>query len=260
VSGFANANTVLYCSFCEDFRNEHLMQVEADGNAIAGISAVVQIISVSVVIYIHVIAVVPIACPVFRPRVNQTKPKPAVPEAAMPANKHHGKIVHAEPVILAIVGTETVIRNAVAVVAAALLPGAVIGLPVTRTITLPSGPLLAFLSRAPLLCRPVALLLTLLALLTLLPSGLLLLLSCRVALLWTLLALLTLLPSGLLLLLSCRVALLWTLLALLTLLPSGLLLRFLLLLLRGLSVSFLFLRFPLPCVSRRGDSEKQKRS
>ena len=137
--------------------------------------------------------------------------------------------------ILAIVGTETGIWNAIAVVAATLLPGAVLRLPVMCTITLPSDLLLAYLSRAPLLCRPVALLLTLLALLTLL-------------------------PSGLLLLLSCRVALLWTLLALLTLLPSGLLLRFLLLLLRGLSVSFLFLRFPLPCVSRRGDSEKQKRS
>jgi len=39
---------------------ERLVQVETDGNAIAGMTAVVQIISVSVVIHIHVIVVVPI--------------------------------------------------------------------------------------------------------------------------------------------------------------------------------------------------------
>jgi hypothetical protein len=211
---------------------ERLVQIKADGNAIAGISAVIQIISVTVVIHIHVIAVVPIACPVFWPRVNQTEPKPAVPEAAMPANKHHGKTVHAEPVILAKVGTETVIRNAIAIVTAALLPGAVIGLPVACAITLPSTPLLAFLSRAPLLRRPIALLRTLL---TLLPSGLLL----------RPLLLLLRGPS-----LSLR--------PLLLLLRGPLLLRPLLLLLRGLIVSLLFPRFLLPCVSRRGDSEKQK--
>src|ERR1019366_606434 len=182
----------------------------------------------------------------------------------MPANKHHGKTVHAEPVILAIVGTETGIWNAIAVVTAALLPGAVLRLPVMCTITLPSDLLLAYLSRAPLLCRPVALLLTLLALLTLLPSGLLL--RFLLLLLWgpsLPLHFLLLLLWGPSLLLRFLLLLLWgpsLLLRFLLLLLRGpsLLLRSLLLLLRGLSVSFLFLRFPLPCVSRRGDSEKQK--
>ena len=74
--------------------------------------------------------------------------------------------------ILAIVATETVIRNAIAVVAATLLPGAVLRLPAMRTITLPSDLLLAYLGRAPLLCSPVVLLLTLLLPpLILLPSG-----------------------------------------------------------------------------------------
>jgi hypothetical protein len=201
----------------------------------------------------------------------------------MPANKHHGKTVHAEPVILAIVGTETGIWNAIAVVTATLLPGAVLRLPVMCTITLPSDVLLAYLSRAPLSCRPVALLLTLLALLTLLPSGLLLrflllllwgpslLLRFLLLLLWgpslPLHFLLLLLwgPSLLLrflllrfLLLLLRGASLLLRFLLLLLRGASLLLRSLLLLLRGLSVSFLFLRFPLPCVSRRGDSEKQK--
>jgi hypothetical protein len=43
-----------------------------------------------------------------------------------------------------------------------LLPGAVLRLPVKRTITLPSGLLLVHLIRAPALCRPVVLLLPLL--------------------------------------------------------------------------------------------------
>ena len=41
--------------------DERLVQVEADGNAIAGISSVIQIISVAVVVHVDVIAVVPIA-------------------------------------------------------------------------------------------------------------------------------------------------------------------------------------------------------
>jgi hypothetical protein len=176
--------------------DERLVQVEADGNAIAGMSAVVQIVSVAVVVHVHVIAVVPIVCPVLWPRVNQTEPIATVLEAAMPANIHHGESVDPELVILAIVATETIIRNAVAVVTAALLPGAVLRLPAMCTITLPSNLLLAYVLRAALLCGPVVLLL---ALLILLPSGLLLL-SRRVVLLLTLLALLILLPSGLLLL------------------------------------------------------------
>src|SRR5579859_3446 len=158
----------------------------------------------------------------------------------MPAKIPHGKTVDTEPVILAIVAAETVIRNTVAVVTAALLPGPVLRLPAMCTISLPSDLLLAHTLRAPLLSRPVVALLTLLVLpplgllllssrnvlltllasLVLLSSGLLLL-SRRIVLL-TLLALLVLPPSGLLLL-SCRIVLL-TLLPLLVLLSSGLLL------------------------------------
>jgi len=142
---------------------------------------------------------------------------------ALPANVHNREAVDAKLVRLAIVTAEPVIRNAIAVVTAALLPGAVLRLPATCTITLPSDLLLARLSRAPLLCGPVVLLLlALLALLILLSSSLLL--SRGIVLLLTLLLLLIVLPRSLLLILSCRVVLLLPLLALLILLPSGLLL------------------------------------
>jgi hypothetical protein len=223
--------------------NDHLVQIEADGDAIAGISTVVQIISITVVVHVDVIAVVPIAGPVFWPRVNQTEPIAAILETAVAANIHHGETVDAEPVILAIVGTETVIGNAVAVVTAALLPGAVLRLPAMCTITLPSDLLDVHLSRGASLCGPGVLLLTLLALLILPPSGLLLLL---------LLALLILLPFGLLLLLLLALLilppsglLLLLLLALLILLPSGLLLLLLLALLILLPSGLLPLLLPL---------------
>jgi len=164
---------------------------------------------------------------------------------------------------LAIVAAEPVIRNAVAVVAAALLPVAVLRLPTMGTITLPSDLLLMCLSWASLLCGPVFLLLTLL---NLLPSGLLL--SRGIVLLLTLLALLVLLPSGLLLILFRGVVLLLLLLALLILLPPGLLLvllcRIVLLCRFGLLLPlFLVLRFillVLACVGRNSPSEKQKHS
>jgi len=140
----------------------------------------------------------------------------------VPANVHHGETVDAEPVLLAVVAAETVFRNAVAVVAAALLPGAVLRLPDVGTITLPSDLLLPRLSRAPFLCGPVVLLLLTLMILL---SSRLLLLSRGVVVLLTLLLLLILLAPGLLLVLFCGIVLLLTLLALLILLPVSLLLR-----------------------------------
>jgi len=139
-------------------------------------------------------------------------------------------------VVLAIVTTETIIRDPVAVVTAALLPGVMLGLPTTRAITLPSGLLYAYLSGAPLLRRPVVLLLAPLALLILLHDGLLLALLILLSP-GLLLSLLILLPVDLLLVFG-GVVLLLTLLALLILLSSGLLLSLLILLPIGLLLLF----------------------
>ena len=159
----------------------------------------------------------------------------------MPADEHHLETIEAEPMIRAVVATETVLRNAVTVVTAALLPRAVLGLPTMCTISLPRDLLFARMSWAPLLCGPVVPLLTLLALLILLAPGLLL----------TLLALLILLPSGLLLTLLILMAPgLLLLLGLLPLLPLGVLF-----LSWGLSVLFVL---PLPCVRGTNGPEKKK--
>jgi hypothetical protein len=75
-------------------------------------------------------------------------------------------------VILAVVGTETVIWDTVSVVTATLLPGAVLRLPAPRAIVLPGNLLPVRLGWSPLLCRPVVLLLPLLSFLILLHSSL----------------------------------------------------------------------------------------
>ena len=189
------------------------IQIETDSDAIVGVSTVVQIISIAVVVHVYVIVVVPIAVPVFRPGIHKTEPIAAVMETTMSTDIPYLEIGEAESVVLAIVAAETVLRNAVTTVTAALLPRAVLRLPAMCTRTLPCDLLLANLSRAPSLSICIGLLLlTLLPLLILLTPGLLLLL----------LALLVLLPLGLLL--FCGVVLLLTLLPLLILLPLGLLL------------------------------------
>lgn len=96
--------------------------------------------------------------------------------------------------ILAIVATETVIWDAVSVVTATLLPGAVLGLPAPRAIVLPGNLLPVRLGWTPLLCRPVVPLLPLLSFLILLNSSLLLPLRRVVLSLLLLFSLLILLP------------------------------------------------------------------
>ena len=79
----------------------------------------------------------------------------------MPADIHYWETVKAELVVLPVIAAEAFFRNAIAAVAAALLPGAVFRLPAMCTIALPSNLLPALLIRTAPLCGPMVLLLTL---------------------------------------------------------------------------------------------------
>jgi hypothetical protein len=174
------------------------------------------------------------------------------------------------------VATETVCRNTVAVVAATLLPGLVLGLPATCAMLLPDARLFTLLHTLPLLCRPIDLLLLLLSALWLLLflgwlllSALWLLLSLRrllLSTLWLLLFLRRLLLSTLWLLLFLRRPLLSTLWLLLFLrrpllrtLWLLLFLRRLLLLLLLLLLFLVFLRLLL-CVGWQAHSHQRHRA
>jgi hypothetical protein len=107
----------------------HPLERDTDRNSSAGISAVVQIVAIVNISDIDVIVVIPVISPIFRPWVKSTDPITVILKAGISANNQEGKPGDAEPMVLTKVSTESVIRNAVAAVAATLLPGAVVGIP-----------------------------------------------------------------------------------------------------------------------------------
>jgi hypothetical protein len=88
-----------------------------------------QVIAVIDVGDINFVGVVPVIRPVFWPWVNDTEPIALILEARVSAHNQKGLAVDAEPMLRPKVSTESVVRDAVAVVAATLLPSAVVGIP-----------------------------------------------------------------------------------------------------------------------------------
>jgi len=103
---------------------------DTDRDSGVGVPAVVHVIPVVHVCDIDIVIVVPIVSPVFGPRVNGTDPVAFVLEAGIPADNLEGQAADSEAMVWSKVSTVTVIRNAVTVVPAALLPRAVVGVPV----------------------------------------------------------------------------------------------------------------------------------
>lgn len=102
------------------------LQRDIDRNSATGIPAVVQVVAVVNVVYVDVIGVVPVISPIFRPRINRTDPIALVLEARVSPDHQEGEGVDSEPVAGPKVSTVPVVRDAVAAVAAPLLPGAVV--------------------------------------------------------------------------------------------------------------------------------------
>ncbi len=124
----------------------HIVYVNADCDSILGIPAVVQIIPVPGVVDVHIIVFVPIVWPVLRPRINDAKPKATVLETGISTDHHDGVGVDTEGVRRTKVAAIMVVRDAVAIVAAALLPIAVLRLPVMSATLLPHAPLFSLLN------------------------------------------------------------------------------------------------------------------
>jgi hypothetical protein len=111
-------------------RQRWTLQRDVDRNSLAGIPAVVQVIAVVDIVDVNVIVVVPVVSPGSRPRINRTDPIALILETRVSAYDQEREGVDAKPVARPKVSTVTVVRNAVATVATALLPVAVVGLPV----------------------------------------------------------------------------------------------------------------------------------
>jgi hypothetical protein len=89
-------------------------------------SLVVHVISIVRVDNVNVVGLVPVVCPVAWPRVNKGEPVAAVLEARKSSNDHIWLAVNDESVPWAKIAMVALVWDAVAVVAAALLPGAVV--------------------------------------------------------------------------------------------------------------------------------------
>jgi hypothetical protein len=122
-----------------------LIQVNVDGDAIARIPAVVQVIAVARIVDVHIVVVIPIVGPVFRPGIGKAEPIAAVLKAGISTDDNHGVTVNPEGMTRTKVTVIAVIGNAIAVVAAALLPIAMLRLPVAGAMLLPGSLLFAFL-------------------------------------------------------------------------------------------------------------------
>ncbi len=128
-----------------------LVHVDGDGNPILGIPTVVQVIAVVGIVDVHVVVFIPVVGPVFGDRIQETEPVASVLEAGISAKNYQREAVNAEPVVAAKVTAEPVFRNVVTVVAATLLPGAVLGLESIGAMLLPHVTLFTLLHALPLL-------------------------------------------------------------------------------------------------------------
>jgi hypothetical protein len=87
---------------------------------------VVQVIAVVAVCDINVVGVVPVIRPDFWPRINKAEPIAVVLETWISAHNQEWKAIDPELMLRPKASAETVVRNAVAVIAATLLPTAVV--------------------------------------------------------------------------------------------------------------------------------------
>src|ERR1019366_9127180 len=128
------------------------LQRNGDGKPDVRIAAIVEVVSI-VVVDVNVIGAIPVCRPVFRIRVDQQERVAAVPEARI-SHVHNGAGSHAEEVLAAETEIEGGLRNVVTAVASSLLPGAMVGRPVSGAILLPGVlrlPTAALLYPSPLL-------------------------------------------------------------------------------------------------------------
>jgi hypothetical protein len=104
---------------------------DADGDpGTIGIPAVVEVVSVTGVIHIYVVGLIPVVAPIVGIRIHHREPVAAVLEAWIAALIHEGNAVDPEVVPPAVVAAKIIVGNSVAMVAAALLPAAAIVIPV----------------------------------------------------------------------------------------------------------------------------------
>jgi hypothetical protein len=109
--------------------------VDCDGNS--RMLSVEHVISVIDIVHIDIVSSVPNRRPSFRTRINHAKPEASELETRGTLDHYDWYVVDPKPVSTAKMRTEAIVRNAVSVVAAAFVPGAMLTLPIVCTLALP---------------------------------------------------------------------------------------------------------------------------
>ena len=113
------------------------MQRHIDGDRDSRVLPVVHVIPVIDVVDIDVIGPVPNRRPGFRAGINHTEPEASELETWRTFDHRDWNFVDAKPVSTAKMCTEAIFRNTVSVVAAAVVLGAMLTLPIVCTLALP---------------------------------------------------------------------------------------------------------------------------
>ena len=99
---------------------------------------VIHVVTVIGINDIDIVSFVPVVRPGFRPWVKHAEPIPIILKAGISFINFHGVAVDAETMILTKVAVIMVFRNTIAAITAALLPCAVISLPILCAMLLPN--------------------------------------------------------------------------------------------------------------------------
>jgi hypothetical protein len=99
--------------------------------------SVEHVIPVIDVVHIDIVGSVPNGRPGFWARINHSKPEASELETGGTFDHHDWYVVDPKPVSPAKMRAEAIVRNAVSVIAAAFAPGAMLSLPIVRTLALP---------------------------------------------------------------------------------------------------------------------------
>ncbi len=116
---------------------ERGLQGDVDGDGNPRMYAVEQIVAVVDVVDIDIVGAVPGRRPCFRAGINHTEPQAPELKTGATFDHYDGNIVNAKPVSAAKMSTEAIFRNAVSVITAALVPGAMLKAPIVCPLALP---------------------------------------------------------------------------------------------------------------------------
>ena len=118
-------------------RTDCWLQRDVDCDCDSRMLSVEHVIPVIDVVHIDIVGSVPNGRPGFWTRINHSKPEASELETWGTFDHHDWYVVHAKPVSPAKMSAEAIVRNAVSVIAAAFVPGAMLSLPIVRTLALP---------------------------------------------------------------------------------------------------------------------------